>query len=95
MKITKIFVGVTALVIAAFDGFIMAKGGTEASISHYLITASYKYPIMTFMFGVICGHLFWRMRYTPYTKEISDSTREWGNIKEEEKKWNNTTKEYE
>lgn len=96
MKITKYFVGILLVVIAVFDGWIMSKGGTEASISHYIITASYKYPVMTFLFGFLCGHLFWRMRYTPYTKEISDSTREWGKIKtEEEKVWNNRTKEYE
>jgi len=66
---TMIFVGVLVLAILIFDVFVLYKGGTEASISHLLIVWAYKYPIMPFFVGIICGHLFWRMRQTKSLSE--------------------------
>jgi hypothetical protein len=80
-KVTKIFTLCLFVVIAVYDAIAISGGDTEASISHLIIVNSYKYPAMTFLFGFVCGHLFWRMRYTPETKEISDATREWGKLK--------------
>jgi hypothetical protein len=75
-NMTMIFSFLLIAIIAIYDIWIMAKGGTESSISHMIIVASYKYPLVPFMFGIVCGHLFWRMRYTAETKKISDNTRE-------------------
>jgi len=95
MKITKVFTLILLVIIAVFDGWIMAKGGTEASISHLIITASYKYPMIPFLLGILCGHLFWRMRYTKYTKEISDSTRQWSKeVEKPSKEWDSILKKY-
>lgn len=59
------------IVIAIYDVFAMAIGGTENSISHLMITAAYHYPIFPFLMGVLVGHLFWRMRDTKATAEIA------------------------
>jgi hypothetical protein len=75
MKLTKYFTVALVLIVAIFDVYVMAKGGTEASISHLLITVSYKYPFVPFLFGVLCGHLFWRMRDTKATAKIAKDTR--------------------
>lgn len=61
-KYTFLFIVFTAVSIAIFDFFIIYKGGTEASISHMLITWSYDYPAVTFLFGFTAGHLFWRLK---------------------------------
>jgi hypothetical protein len=61
-KYTFAFIIGTILSIAVFDFVIIAKGGTEASISHMLITWSYDFPAFTFLFGFVAGHLFWRLR---------------------------------
>lgn len=61
-KITIIFVMVIIVCIAGYDVFAILKGGTEASISHLLISWSYEYPAFTFLFGFTCGHLFWRLK---------------------------------
>lgn len=61
-KVTVIFILVLAVVIAAFDVYIMQIGGKEASISQTIILWSYEYPSITFLLGFVCGHLFWRMR---------------------------------
>ena len=69
-KWTQIFVGALVAVIAVYDVFAIIKGGTEASVSFLLITWSYKFPMLPFSIGVICGHLFWRMRDTKETKNL-------------------------
>lgn len=74
-KITGIFIGVILVICIIYDVWALASGGTAASISHYLIVASYKYPIMTFAAGVLCGHLFWRVRGTKELRQIEDDTR--------------------
>jgi hypothetical protein len=61
-KLTKIFIGVTIVVIAGYDVFAILDSGTEASISWTMITWSYEYPAFTFAMGFVCGHLFWRSK---------------------------------
>ena len=75
-KLTKLFVSLGIVAIAVFDVYVIAKGGTEASISHLLITWSYKYPIFPFSSGVVVGHLFWRVRDTKEILELTDRTKE-------------------
>ena len=69
-KATTAFIWIGLLIAAAYDVFAIAKGGVESSISHLIIEWSYKYPIFTYMAGVIAGHLFWRMGDTKRTKEL-------------------------
>lgn len=71
-KMTVLFIAVMFIGIAGYDVYTIAVGGVETSISHTMIEWSYKYPIFTFMMGVICGHLFWRMSDTPFTKRMTE-----------------------
>jgi hypothetical protein len=72
---TIIFISATFVSIAIYDVLAISGGGTEASISHTLIVWSYKYPVLTFCFGFVMGHLFWRVRDTKELIAISESTR--------------------
>ena len=69
---TKIFTLVMFIIVAIYDVYAIVTGGTENSISHLLIVSSYKYPILPFLIGVVCGHLWWRMSDSAETKRISD-----------------------
>lgn len=69
-KITGFFTIGLIVAIAVYDVVAIINGGTEASISHLLITYAYKYPAMPFCVGFVMGHLFWRM---PGTKETPDT----------------------
>jgi hypothetical protein len=71
-KWTVIFIISTIAVIAGYDVWTISVNGLESSVSHTMIVWAYKYPIFPFVFGVVVGHLFWRMRDTPDTKKISD-----------------------
>lgn len=75
-KKTGLFMGAMLIAVIVYDVYAISGGGTEASISQWIFVASYKYPAMTFAFGFLCGHLFWRIRDTKASKKISDSTRE-------------------
>ena len=72
---TVIAIGLFLIAITVWDVYVIVKEGTEASISYWIIDASYKYPMMTWMFGfvpgVLVGHLFWRVRNV-------DGTDKWG-----------------
>jgi hypothetical protein len=70
-KYAAIFIGVVIIAIAIYDIIAISAGGTEASISHMMITWSYKYPAFTFLMGFTMGHLFWRMRDTKETSELT------------------------
>ena len=57
---------VAIIAVLVYDAIAIYFGGTEASISSLIITASYQMPFMVFLIGfflgVLCGHLFWRMK---------------------------------
>ena len=74
-KVTVIVLLVSAALLAGYDVWAILEGGTEASISHTIFVWSYKYPAFTFACGFLAGHLFWRLRDTPESKQISDDTR--------------------
>lgn len=60
-KLTGIFILVLIVAIAVYDIYIINVAGKDASISQVLIDYAYDYPSFPFIFGFICGHLFWRM----------------------------------
>ena len=62
MNLTVLFVITLVVLVAAFDVWIIAKKGKQESISAHIIRASHKYPMLPFLLGILCGHLFWSMR---------------------------------
>lgn len=78
LKFTFGVLGIAALAITVYDILAMNQGGRDSSISAQIIEMSYKMPLVVFImgdiFGLLKGHLFWRMRDTKTTKQISDMT---------------------
>jgi hypothetical protein len=70
--VTIIFMILIAVAIAIYDVIAIIYGGTEASISSHLIVWSYEFPAATFLFGFLCGHLFWRMKGNKDTRKIDN-----------------------
>lgn len=46
-------------IIAIWDTYAMWKHGLEKTLTALLIKGSKKNPIIPFLFGLFCGHLFW------------------------------------
>lgn len=69
-SLTGKILAVLLLALLVYDVIAIQIGGTESSVSSVIITFAYKMPIFTFLSGVVCGHLFWRMRTNKDTQGI-------------------------
>lgn len=48
------------LAVFIYDAYAFYRGGQESTISSVIITDwIYNYPYAVFLFGTLCGHLFW------------------------------------
>jgi len=61
MNLTVLIIVTTAIFLAIFDVYIIAKKGKQESISAHIIRGSKKYPLVVLLFGILLGHLFWSM----------------------------------
>jgi hypothetical protein len=61
MSKTKAFILIAVAIIVVFDVFLIFSKGAPSSISAYIIRASEQHPSISFGFGFLAGHLFWRM----------------------------------
>lgn len=52
---------VTVIIVAAFDFWIIAAKGKQASISAWIIRYSKQFPILPLLLGIVLGHLTWSM----------------------------------
>lgn len=72
--VTFAIIPLLIVLILIYDVYAIAIGGTEASISSLLIKSSYEMPFMVFcigfFLGVLCGHIFWRMKGNKDTIKI-------------------------
>jgi len=71
-RLTFIVTALSIVGLLVYDGYVLLVDGTEASISHLIITSSYKFPIIPLFFGFLMGHFFWPMRQTDEMKRIAD-----------------------
>jgi hypothetical protein len=62
MNLTVLFITVVFIAVAVFDVYIIAKKGKKESISAHIIRASHAHPLLPFLLGIVCGHLFWSMK---------------------------------
>lgn len=59
--VTVYVIGLLVVLTIGYDAFVIVKAGKEASISWTLIQGAYETPMIAFLAGFVCGHLFWRM----------------------------------
>jgi hypothetical protein len=61
-----LFITVGAVILLAlYDVFAFARGGTPNTISFIIITWSKDYPIIPLAFGILMGHFFWQLHICP------------------------------
>jgi len=75
-NLTMIVVLAIVVLAIVYDFYAIALGGTEASISHLIIVYSHKYPLIPFLFGILCGHFFWQMKITDDMRKIDTMKKE-------------------
>jgi len=47
------------IAVAAWDIWAVASGRPDDTVSHTFLDWSTSYPIFAFVFGIVCGHVFW------------------------------------
>lgn len=60
--LTEALVVSLVIFLVVYDLIALWLGGWDATISVVVLTWSSRYPILPFLFGVVCGHLFWPQR---------------------------------
>ena len=71
---TMIFIVCVIIAIFAYDAYTIVSHGVETSVSQVLIDWAYEYPVTSFLFGFVCGHLYWKISNPK--KEIKDARTE-------------------
>ncbi len=67
--VTAIFTVAFVLIALGYDAYVLIADGTEATISHLIITASKEFTLIPFLFGFLMGHFYWPLRPTKKTLE--------------------------
>jgi hypothetical protein len=57
---TKIVLLLAAIILIVYDIVVYVWGGPEATLSLVVVKLSAEYPLIPFLAGLLCGHLFWR-----------------------------------
>ncbi|MBE9542521.1 MAG: hypothetical protein IMF01_09400 [Proteobacteria bacterium] len=65
---TMIFIVASVFLWVVYDAYIIIDAGKDASISQVIIDYFYAYPIGAVAFGIVIGHLAWRMPDRPCKK---------------------------
>ena len=59
--ITRLIIFFVAVVVVIWDAFLMFKGHTDATFSVVLYESARKWPVIAFVVGFLCGHVFWQV----------------------------------
>ena len=61
MDVTGMVIAITVAIWVIYDIVAYSEWGNEGTISVKVWTISQEYPIVPFLFGIVCGHFFWQM----------------------------------
>jgi hypothetical protein len=56
--VTKIFIIVVIAVVLIYDAYVLVRHGSDATVSCVILKSSLQYPLIPFLAGMLCGHLF-------------------------------------
>jgi len=58
-KITILLILAAIVILGGWDLYVAANAQSGDTISEIVLEASLRRPIIPFVAGVVCGHLFW------------------------------------
>jgi hypothetical protein len=59
---TALIVTTCVIILGIYDLVIVATNGVDQSISRFLQDTAFGSPLITFVFGFVCGHIFGYMK---------------------------------
>ena len=57
--VTRMSLLLALMCLLGYDLFAVYRFGFEGTISTVVYSMSKEYPVVSFMAGLVCGHLFW------------------------------------
>jgi len=61
VHITRMLVVFIVAVVAAWDVYVIYQGQQEATFSVVIYESSRRWPVIPFVLGFLCGHIFWQI----------------------------------
>ena len=61
VHITRMLIALIVLVIAVWDFYVIYQGHQEATFSVVIYESSKRWPVIPFVLGFLCGHIFWQI----------------------------------
>jgi len=58
-QITVILILFAIVILGGWDLYVASNEATGDTISEIVLSASLRRPIIPFVAGIVCGHLFW------------------------------------
>jgi hypothetical protein len=59
--ITRLIIFFVAIVVVMWDSFLIFRGHTDATFSVVLYESARDFPVISFIAGFLCGHVFWQV----------------------------------
>lgn len=57
-KLTRTLIWIVVVFALLYDGYVVIKAGVSATISWQIYSHSKEFPVISFFFGFLMGHLF-------------------------------------
>ena len=61
VTITRMLIVLIVLVVGSWDAYLLFAGDQDATFSVVLYESSRQWPVIAFVAGFLCGHVFWQV----------------------------------
>ena len=61
VHVTRMLIVFIILIVALWDCYVLSQGQQQATFSVVIYESSKKWPVIPFVLGFLCGHIFWQV----------------------------------
>lgn len=61
VAITRMLIILIVLVVGSWDTYLILTGDEDATVSVVLYESARQWPVISFVAGFLCGHVFWQV----------------------------------
>ena len=61
ITVTRMLIVLIVLVVGSWDSYLLFVGDEDATVSVVLYESARQWPVIAFMAGFLCGHVFWQV----------------------------------
>ncbi len=61
VHVTRMLIVFIIFIVALWDCYVLSQGQQQATFSVVIYESSKKWPVIPFVLGFLCGHIFWQV----------------------------------